>query len=100
MEPSGSARTTIIWKSSADAAWEGYGLDFMDDGLDIGTHDGVFYLVMELLEGETLAERLERGPLAIEELLEIAIPLADALDRLAGDLTGFDLLKFGCPLLG
>ena len=48
---------------------------------DIGSHEGVDYLVMELLEGETLAKRLERGPLPLKELLEVAIPIADALDR-------------------
>ncbi|MGD8376699.1 MAG: protein kinase [Acidobacteriota bacterium] len=48
---------------------------------DIGTHEGVDYLVMELLEGETLAKRLERGPMPLDELLRVAIPLADALDR-------------------
>jgi len=48
---------------------------------DIGTHEGIAYLVMELLEGETLAERIARGPMPTDELLEVAIPLADALDR-------------------
>jgi Tol biopolymer transport system component len=39
------------------------------------------YLVMELIEGENLADRLARGPLPIEDLLRIAVPIADALDR-------------------
>jgi len=39
----------------------------------------VTYLVMELLEGETLATRLERGPLDLDDALDIAIPIADAL---------------------
>ena len=48
---------------------------------DIGTEDGISYMVMELLEGETLAQRIERGPMPMDELLAVAIPLADALDR-------------------
>jgi serine/threonine protein kinase/Tol biopolymer transport system component len=39
------------------------------------------YLVMELLEGETLAERIVRGPLPTEQLLRIGIEIADALDK-------------------
>ncbi|HYO76345.1 MAG TPA: protein kinase [Thermoanaerobaculia bacterium] len=48
---------------------------------DVGSDDGVDYLVMEYLEGETLAERLERGPLPIEQVLRYGIEIADALGR-------------------
>src|SRR2546428_9161420 len=36
---------------------------------DVGNQDGVEYLVMEFLEGETLADRLSRGPLPSEQVL-------------------------------
>src|SRR5512134_3884969 len=48
---------------------------------DIGSQDGVDYLVMEHLEGETLAARLQRGPLRTAELLRYAIEVADALEK-------------------
>src|SRR5271169_5033947 len=48
---------------------------------DIGQQDGTDYLVMEYLEGETLAQRLQKGPLPIEQVLEFAIEIADALDK-------------------
>lgn len=48
---------------------------------DVGEQDGIHYLVMEHLEGETLAQRLERGPLPLNEALTIAIHIADALDK-------------------
>jgi eukaryotic-like serine/threonine-protein kinase len=48
---------------------------------DVGSEDGVDYLVMEYLEGETLAERLERGPLPIDQVLRYGIEIADALER-------------------
>ena len=47
---------------------------------DIGHQDGTDYLVMEYLEGETLASRLRKGPLPREELLRTAIEIAGALD--------------------
>src|SRR4030095_12512460 len=47
---------------------------------DIGHHDGIDYLVMEYLEGETLAERLQKGPLPLDQALRHAIELAGALD--------------------
>jgi serine/threonine protein kinase len=48
---------------------------------DVGEHEGTAYLVMEYLEGETLARRLERGAVPFREALAIAIQIADALDR-------------------
>jgi len=48
---------------------------------DIGEHDGIAFLVMECLEGETLADCLERGPLTVNEALDVAIPILDALDQ-------------------
>lgn len=46
---------------------------------DVGEHEGGLFLVMEHLAGQTLAERLERGALPLEEALRIAIEIADAL---------------------
>ena len=48
---------------------------------DIGTQDGIDFLVMEYLEGETLAQRLETGALPLDQALQIAIEIADALDK-------------------
>jgi Tol biopolymer transport system component/predicted Ser/Thr protein kinase len=48
---------------------------------DIGQQDGVDYLVMEYLEGETLAQRLLKGSLPLEQVLQYAIEIADALDK-------------------
>jgi Tol biopolymer transport system component/tRNA A-37 threonylcarbamoyl transferase component Bud32 len=48
---------------------------------DIGHQDGADFLVMEYIEGETLATRLERGPLPTDQLLRIAIDIAGALDK-------------------
>jgi Tol biopolymer transport system component len=48
---------------------------------DVGSSNGVEYLVMELLEGQTLAERLEKGPLPTEQVLKFGVEIADALDK-------------------
>jgi Tol biopolymer transport system component/predicted Ser/Thr protein kinase len=48
---------------------------------DVGQQDGTDFLVMEYLEGETLAERLKKGPLPLEQVLQYAIEISDALDK-------------------
>lgn len=48
---------------------------------DIGSENGRDFLVMEYLEGQTLGERLEKGPLSLDELVKIGTQIADALDR-------------------
>ena len=48
---------------------------------DVGNQDGVDFLVMEHLEGETLAQRLTKGALPLDQALQTAIQIADALDK-------------------
>ncbi len=48
---------------------------------DVGTQDGTDYLVMEYLEGETLADRLQKGGLPLDQALKVGAELADALDK-------------------
>ena len=48
---------------------------------DVGHEGTIDYLVMEFLQGESLAERLRKGPLVSEEILRIAIEIADALEK-------------------
>jgi eukaryotic-like serine/threonine-protein kinase len=48
---------------------------------DIGNQDGAFYLVMEFLEGENLADRLSKGPLPLEQTLRYGMQIADALEK-------------------
>src|SRR5678815_1075151 len=47
---------------------------------ELGNHDGQLFIVMELLRGETLKERLARGPVAIDDALDLGMQLADGLD--------------------
>ena len=47
---------------------------------DVGREGETDFLVMELLEGESLADRLQRGPLPIEDVLRLGIQIADALE--------------------
>jgi Tol biopolymer transport system component len=82
---------------------------------DVGHHDGVDFLVMEFLDGETLAARLARGRLSLDEVLRHAIEIADALAEAHAhaivhrDLkpanvmltkTGVKLLDFGLAKMG
>jgi serine/threonine protein kinase len=82
---------------------------------DIRHDEGIDYLVMECLDGETLADRLRKGPLPIEEVLKYAIQIADALDKAhrhgvvhrdlkPGNIiltrTGLKLLDFGLAKVG
>ncbi|HEX7546706.1 MAG TPA: serine/threonine-protein kinase, partial [Gemmatimonadaceae bacterium] len=48
---------------------------------DVGNQDGVEYVVMEYLEGETLADRLVSGPLPLNQMLRYGAEIADALDK-------------------
>ncbi|NIV49382.1 MAG: protein kinase, partial [Gammaproteobacteria bacterium] len=48
---------------------------------DVGREGDVDFLVMELVDGETLAQRLERGPLPTSDVLTIGTQIADALDQ-------------------
>jgi eukaryotic-like serine/threonine-protein kinase len=47
---------------------------------DIGEHEGQMFLVMEHVQGETLAARLARGALPIQEALRYGVQIAEALD--------------------
>ena len=48
---------------------------------DVGRESGVDFIVMEYLEGETLEARLEKGPLPPDQILKLAIQIADALEK-------------------
>ncbi len=48
---------------------------------DVGHQDGVDFLVMEFLEGETLADRLRKGPLTTEQVLKYGIEICEGLER-------------------
>jgi eukaryotic-like serine/threonine-protein kinase len=48
---------------------------------DVGSQDGTSYLVMEYLEGETLASRLRKGPLPLEQVLKYGIEICEGLAK-------------------
>ncbi|HKY04120.1 MAG TPA: protein kinase, partial [Blastocatellia bacterium] len=51
---------------------------------DIGEHEGSSFIVMEYVTGETISRKLERGPFAVCEAIDIAKQVADALDEAHG----------------
>ena len=48
---------------------------------DIGSENGIDFMVMELIEGDTLADRLKKGALPLDQALRYGIEIADALDK-------------------
>src|SRR5580698_3754637 len=60
---------------------------------DIGTHEGSPYVVSELLEGETLRDRLRGGSVAVRKTLEYALPIAHWLAAADGKGIGHRDLK-------
>src|SRR5467141_2475537 len=48
---------------------------------DVGHQDGTEFLIMEYLEGETLAKLLEKGPVPLAQVLKYGVEIADALDK-------------------
>ena len=48
---------------------------------DVGVQDGTSFLVMEYLEGETLADRLRKGPLPLEQVLKYGIEICEGLEK-------------------
>jgi len=48
---------------------------------DVGQHEGDSYLVMEYLEGETLADRLRKGPLPLEQVLKVGTEICEGLEK-------------------
>src|ERR1700757_3584808 len=48
---------------------------------DVGQQDGTSYLVMEYLEGETLADRLRKGPLPLEQVVKVGVEICDGLEK-------------------
>jgi len=48
---------------------------------DVGQQDGISYLVMEYLEGETLADRLHNRPLPLEQVLKVGAEICDGLEK-------------------
>src|SRR5260370_4589885 len=48
---------------------------------DVGQHNGISYLVMEYLQGETLADRLCKGPLPLDQVLKVGVEICEGLEK-------------------
>ena len=55
---------------------------------DVGNQDGVEYLVMECIEGETIAKRLEKGPVSLNQVLKYGAQISGGLDKAHQKFTG------------
>jgi Tol biopolymer transport system component/predicted Ser/Thr protein kinase len=66
---------------------------------DVGRQGNTDFLVMEYLEGETLAQRIARSPLPLDEALQVAVAIADALDKAHGQGVTHRDLKPGNVML-
>src|SRR5262249_33456197 len=66
---------------------------------DVGRQNDTDFLVMEYLEGETLAERIARGALPFDEALKVGLEIADALDKAHGQGVTHRDLKPGNVML-
>ena len=51
---------------------------------DVGSDDGVHFIAMELIQGDTLAARISGKPMAVAEVVDVAVQIADALDAAHG----------------
>ena len=58
---------------------------------DLDEHDHQPFIVMELLKGETLKDKLAGGPLTVDQVLDIGLQLADGLDAAHTGARGYDL---------
>ena len=58
---------------------------------DIGEYDGQPFIVMQLLDGQTLKERIVEKPLKLDEIIDFGIQIADGLEKAMAEYNGVDL---------
>jgi serine/threonine protein kinase len=75
-----SATSTRLWREARAAAAVRH--PAVCQMFDVGDEQGHLYIAMELLEGETLADRLTRGPVPVTDAIDITVALLDALDAI------------------